>query len=117
MALKARVLIREVSAIAAPKLKSMLPSERWEAECKLAELILLRSAFMYSSARNTFWSTTRILIISTSSLWADFAANRREHATSSLWWGRQLSEDYRPCFAWIVSRRCLLSHEGNNKVH
>jgi len=44
MALKAIVSIREMNYVAAPKLRSMLPSdrERWQAEYKLVESILLK---------------------------------------------------------------------------
>lgn len=44
LAMKAIVSIREMSIVAAPKLRSMYSSDRdrWQAECKLVESILLK---------------------------------------------------------------------------
>jgi hypothetical protein len=44
LAMKAVVSVREMSTVAAPKLRSMYSSDRdrWQAECKLVETILLK---------------------------------------------------------------------------
>jgi hypothetical protein len=44
LSVKAVVALREMRSVAAPKLKSMMSSERerWLAECKLVETILLK---------------------------------------------------------------------------
>ena len=44
LAMKAVVSVREMGSVAAPKLRSMYSTDRarWQAECKLAESILLK---------------------------------------------------------------------------